>query len=278
MLTLGIEHLLTAFRETSVGVFLGDDQGNEVLLPNKYVPQELDMGEEIKVFVYLDSGGRPVATTLKPNLKLNEFGYLEVKQMSQHGAFLDWGLEKELMVPFREQEVPMEEGHAYVVYLFLDEVTERLVASSRVNRFLKNRDLTVNEGEKVTILVYKQTDLGFNVIVNQQYKGLIYRNEIFQPVQIGDTLEGYVKHIRPDRRLDISLQRQGYEHNMDTNVQKVWDMLNQGQGFLALTDKSDPAAIQQQLQMSKKNFKKAIGALYRQRKIRLEKDGIYLVE
>ncbi len=278
MLTLGIEHLLTAFRETSVGVFLGDDQGNEVLLPNKYVQQELDMGEEIKVFVYLDSGGRPVATTLKPNLMLNEFGYLEVKQMSQHGAFLDWGLEKELMVPFREQEVPMEEGHAYVVYLFLDEVTERLVASSRVNRFLKNRDLTVNEGEKVTILVYKQTDLGFNVIVNQQYKGLIYKNEIFQPIQIGDTLEGFVKNIRPDRRLDISLQQQGYERNMDTNVQKVWDMLNQGQGFLALTDKSDPAAIQQQLQMSKKNFKKAIGALYRQRKIRLEKDGIYLVE
>ena len=276
MLSLGQEHTLTAFRETSVGVFLGDDQGNEVLLPNKYVPKELDMGEEVTVFVYLDSGGRPVATTLKPSLMVNQFGYLPVKQMSQHGAFLDLGLEKELLVPFREQEEPMEQGASYVVYLFLDTVTERLVASSRIGKFLKNRDISVVEDQEVDLLVYKKTDLGFNVIINQKYKGLVYENEIFQPIQIGDTLRGYIKYIRPDRRIDVSLQKQGYV-NIEPNAQKLLDEIKKGEGFLALTDKSDPAAIQSKMKMSKKTFKKAVGALYKQRLIRIDSTGIFLV-
>ncbi len=276
MLFIGKYNYLTIERVTSVGMFLSDVEGEEVLLPNQYITDDMQVGDQIRVFVYLDSEDRPVATTQTPKIIRNEFAYLEVTDVSEYGAFLDWGLIKDLFVPFREQPKPMEIGEWHVVFLYLDQKSQRLLASAKIDRFLENERLTVNEGDEVDLLVWQKTDLGYNVVVNQYHKGLIYANEVFQPLQIGDALKGYVKKIREENKLDISLQKTGYEV-VEPVAKQILEEVEKGKGFLNLSDNSSPEDIYNRLKISKKVFKKAIGGLYKQGIIRITEDGIYLI-
>ncbi len=279
MIQLGKYNTLTILRDTKVGLFLGNgNEAEDILLPNKYVPNEFEIGEEISVFVYLDHEQRPVATTLEPYILLNEFALLRVNYTNQIGAFVDWGMEKDLLVPFKEQARPMETGKRYLVYLYLDEKTNRLVASSKTNQFLSNDHLTIQQFDEVDLIVSHITEIGINVIINEQHKGLLYKDEVFdENIRTGDRLIGYIKNIRPDNKIDVSLQKQGYE-NVEPNAEKIIFELRASRGFLRLTDNSHPEDIKTVLKMSKKTFKKAIGALYKNRQIDIKEDGIYLLE
>lgn len=277
MIHLGKTNTLEIIREAVQGLYIADEEGNEVLLPNRYVPENFKIWEKIDVFVYLDNEERPVATTDKPYIQLEDFAVLRCNQVTDYGAFLDWGLVKELFCPFKEQAFKMKPGGWYLVYCYIDEKTSRLVASSKTNRFLDNRELTVKEFDKVDLIVSHPSDIGMNVIVNKIHSGLIYKDAIFQDLSIGDKLEGIVKKIRPGNKLDISLGQIGYR-NIEPNADRIMKELQDHEGFLNLTDKSNPEDIKEQLQMSKKNFKKAIGSLYKQKHIDIKSDGIYLVE
>ncbi|WP_298154819.1 S1-like domain-containing RNA-binding protein [Flavobacterium sp.] len=279
MIAIGKYNTLQILRTTKVGLFLGEDADAEgILLPNKYVPEQYEIGDELTVFVYLDHEERPVATTLEPYILLNEFALLRVNYVNKVGAFLDWGLEKDILVPFREQARPMEKGKRYLVYLYLDEKTNRLVASSKINQFLKNDELTVQVGDEVHLIVSHITDLGINVIINETHKGLLYKNEVFEDgVRTGDHAIGYIKHIRPDNKIDVSLEKPGYE-KIESNAQKILDELKASRGgFLRLNDSSDPEDIKSVLHMSKKTFKQSIGSLYKAKLIEIKDDGIYLL-
>lgn len=275
MIQLGEFHNLIIIRESDHGIYLENEEGDEVLLPNKYVPETWMVYDKIEVFVYLDHEERPVATTLKPKIKLDQFGKLTCVEVNKFGAFLDWGLEKHLFVPFKEQVIPMEPGNEYLVFCYLDLETGRLAASSKVHAFLDNSELTVKPFDEVDLLVSNQTDLGYNVIVNQLHLGLIYQDEVFKPLRIGDSVTGYIKKIREDNKIDITLQRPGYR-SIEPNAQKILDRLKAAGGFMDISDKSAPDDIKNRLQMSKKSFKKAAGNLYKQRLIEIKEDGIHL--
>lgn len=257
------------------GAYLINESLDRVLLPQSYLTEGLKEGDSIEVFVYNDSEDRPVAVTTEPYIQLNDFAYLNIKSVTNVGAFADWGLPKDLLIPFREQNQKLVEGHSYVVFMFLDEETNRLVGSTKLAKYLDNNDLTVEENEEVDLIVWTSSDLGVKVIVNKQHLGLVYQNEIFQELKPGDQIKGYVKLIRPDNKLDISLQITGIE-SLEINAQKIVDVLKQGDGFLALHDKSTPDDIKSILAMSKKAFKSAVGTLYKKRLITIEPDGIHL--
>jgi len=276
MIEIGKYNALKIVRDTSVGIYLSD--GNEdILLPNKYVPREFELDDELTVFVYLDQEERKVATTLEPLIYLNEFALLRVSYTNKFGAFMNWGLEKDLFVPFKEQARPMEKNKRYLIYMYLDEKTGRLVGSSKLSQFLKNDELNVEEGEEVDLMVSHITELGINVIINGLHKGLMYTNEVYDDLRTGDRLKGYVKAIRPDNKIDVSLQKGGVE-SIEPNAEKILDELRASRGYLRLTDDSHPEDIKTVLKMSKKAFKKAIGTLYKQRQIEIKEDGIYLVK
>lgn len=278
MIPIGQHQDLTILRHTTVGLFLGDEEGEEdVLLPNKYCPENFEIGDKINVFVYRDHEERIIATTLQPKILLHQFAFLRVTSVSNVGAFMDWGLEKELLVPFREQRQKMEEGRWYIVYLDLDEKTDRLYATNKIEKRLKNEVLTVREGEQVDLIVMKKTDLGFSVIVNQLHEGLIFESDIFTKLNIGDKIKGYVKLIRDDNKIDISLQPIGFENFNDPNCEMILKKIKAQKGFLPITDKSTPEEIYSQFGISKKAYKKAIGTLYKQRSIILQPDGIKLL-
>lgn len=276
MIKIGEYNRLEIIRETDHGLFISDDEGNEILLPNRYVPSEFKIWEEIEVFVYLDNDERLVAVTDRPYIKRGEFALLRCNAVTDHGAFLDWGLVKELFCPFREQAFNMKVGGWYLVYCYLDEVTNRLVASSKTNRFLDNKELTVQQFDEVDLIVSHPSDIGMNVIVNKEHAGLIFKDDIFKDLSIGDHLKGYVKKIREDNKIDIVLGQIGYR-NIEPNAETILHELQDNGGFLALSDKSDPTDIKRQVQMSKKSFKKAIGTLYRQKLIEIKDDGVYLI-
>ncbi|WP_204345328.1 S1 RNA-binding domain-containing protein [Psychroserpens algicola] len=276
MIRIGDFNTLEILRETDQGLYLADKEGNEVLLPNRYVPESFKVWDEIEVFVYLDNEERPVAVTDEPYIVRDDFALLRCNQVTEHGAFLDWGLVKELFCPFREQAFKMKAGGWYLVYCYLDEITDRLVASSKTNRFLDNKELTVQQFDEVDLIVSHPSELGMNVIVNNQHLGLIFSEDIFKDISVGDRLKGYVKKVRHDNKLDIILGKIGYrkiEPNADLIMQHLEDSRD---GFLSLNDKSNPDDIKRELQMSKKTFKKAIGTLYKQKLITIKDDGIYL--
>ena len=276
MIALGTYNTLEILRDTSVGLFLGDGEGNDILLPNKYVPEHYEIGDSLTVFCYLDHSERPVATNLEPEILVNEFQLLKVVEVNEFGAFMDWGLEKHLLVPFREQRDKMKEGHWYVIYCYLDQQSNRLVGSNKIDRFLSNETLSVKEEDVVDLVITRKTDLGYEAIINNRHKGLIYDNEIFKTISIGDNTKGVVKKIRPDNKIDISLQPLG-EKILEPAANKIYEQLLAHGGFLGLHDKSDPELIKQELQMSKKVFKKGIGTLYKARKIDIKADGIYAI-
>lgn len=277
MLELGVKHTLEIDRDTPPGLFLKNEAGDEVLLPNKYKPEHFEIGDQLEVFVYLDFDERPVATNLEPKVKLDEFAVLTCVDSNDFGAFLDWGLEKHLFVPHIEQAYKMYPNEDYLVFCYLDETTNRLVASSRVNKFLDNSILTVSEFDEVNIIITNPTELGYNVIINEIHAGLLYKDEVFAELKTGDQLTAYIKKIRPDSKIDVTLQKFGYK-SIEPNAQKIYDSLQQTEnGYLPLHDKSKPEDIYKRLQLSKKAFKKAIGSLYKDKQIEIKNgDGIYL--
>lgn len=278
MIEIGKYNTLRAIRTTPFGMLLAQDGDRElILLPGKYLPKDLKVDDEIEVFVYKDKDDSLIATTQKPKITLNQFACLEVKDTNDFAAFLDWGLDKDLMVHHSEQVRGMREGEYYLVYLYLDEESDRLTATSDIDRFLENENLTVKEGDKVELLIGHSSDLGVNVIINNSHKGLIYHSEIFKPLHPGEKTTGYIKEIRTSNKIDVSLQQQGFK-NIDPSSETILEKLKSNRGFLALNDDSDPIDIKNQLEMSKKTFKKAIGLLYKQRLILIKEDGIYLVE
>ncbi|MCU0349934.1 MAG: S1-like domain-containing RNA-binding protein [Flavobacterium sp.] len=272
---IGEYNTLEILRSTKVGLFLGDGT-NDVLLPNKYVSKEFQIGDSLTVFVYLDHEERPVATTLKPYVKLNEFAHLKVNYINKFGAFLNWGLEKDLFVPFKEQARPMEEGKRYLVYCFMDEKTNRLVASSKTQQFLDKEEANYANGEEVNLIISHISDAGINVIINEKHRGLAYANEVYDDIKPGLRMKGYIKQLRPDGKLDVSLRKLGVEA-IEPSAQIILDELKANKGFLRLNDNSHPEDIKTVLKMSKKTFKKAIGTLYKQKQIEIKDDGIYLV-
>ncbi len=276
MIHIGEFQTLEILRDTEPGLFLGDADGNEVLLPNRYVPEAFEIGDDLEVFIYLDNDERIIATTDDPYIIKGEFAMLRCNAVTNHGAFLDFGLVKELFCPFKEQAFPMKKGGWYLVHCYLDEISERLVATSKTKRFLDNKELTVQEFDEVDIIVSHPSDLGMNVIVNDKHFGLIYKDNIFQDIHVGDRLKGIVKKVRPGNKLDISLGQIGYR-NIEPNAQKLLEYLDDNSGFIPLTDKSSPEDIKDALEMSKKTFKKAIGSLYKAKQITLETDGIKMV-
>jgi uncharacterized protein len=277
MLQLGKTNTLTILRHTSVGAYLGDNENSEVLLPLKYVKGDMNVGENVDVFIYKDSEDRIIATTLKPHAEVEEFAFLKAVSVSKIGAFLDWGLEKDILVPFKEQRHKMFEGFEYVVYLYLDEVSQRIVATSKLNKFFETETIALEQGQEVDLLVYDESSLGFSCVINNAYKGLIYANDIYQDIHIGDFLKGYVQLIRPDKLVDISLQPVGFKKVL-SSTDIILNYLVDHEGVLDLTDKSSPEEIEKRFNMSKATFKKSIGVLYRQRKVLLKDDGVYLVK
>lgn len=276
MIHLGEKNTLEILRESEHGIYLIDKDDNEVLLPNRYVPEHFKIWDQLDVFVYLDNEERPVATTDFPYIMKGDFALLRCNEVNNHGAFLDWGLVKELFCPFKEQAFKMKPGGWYLVHCYLDEKTERLVASSKTNRFLDNKTLTVKPFDQVELIASHPSDIGMNVIVNKVHSGLIYKDHIFKEISIGDTFKGVVKKIRPGNKLDISLDQIGYR-SIEPNAAHILKVLNDNSGYLDLSDKSRPEVIKEVLEMSKKNFKKAIGTLYKTRTIDIKEDGIYLV-
>ncbi len=276
MIEIGKYNTLRIERAADQGVYLEDEEGNEVLLPGKYIPDQWDFDDLITVFVYNDSEDRIVATTEVPKIKLNEFALLEIIDVNYFGAFADCGLQKNLLIPMKNQGRKLREGDQAVVYMYLDEKTNRLVGTTKFGH-LKNNTLSVGAWDEVELIVTSRSELGWNVIINNLHLGVVYANEVFRPVRTGDQLTGYIKKIRDDGKIDVAFQKPGYGH-VEPNSQKILETLKQNNGRLDLTDNSDPSDIVELLQMSKKTFKKSIGVLYKQRLIRIEKDGIYLNE
>ena len=275
MIHIGEYNTLTILREKEPGLFLSDEENNEVLLPNRYVPKEFKIWDKLEVFVYLDNEERLVAVTDKPYITKGEFAVLRCNQVSEYGAFLDWGMVKELFCPFKEQAFKMKKGGWYLVHCYLDDKTDRLVASSKTKKFLSNQELTVKEFEEVDLIVSHPSEIGMNVIVNKKHLGLIFNDSIFQDLSIGDKLKGIVKKIRKDNKLDIALGQVGYR-NIEPNAETIMNELEDNSGFVNINDKSSPEAIKETFQMSKKSFKKAIGSLYKQKLITIKEDGIHL--
>ena len=276
MLLLGQYNDLQILRFTSVGAYLGDEEGNDVLLPNKYLIPEFEIGQTINVFLYLDHDVRIVATTEKPFLELNTFAYLKVVETTHIGAFLDWGLIKHIFCPFKEQVAKMEEGKYYLVYLYIDDATQRLVVSAKIKKFIEREHIVVNEGNEVDLLICDQTELGRNVIVNDTYSGLIFNNYITRILNRGEKCKGYILKTREDGKLDISLEKPGYQ-KVEPASETLLHLLQRNNGILFLTDKSDPEVIREIAGMSKKTFKQAVGNLYKAKQIKLNSNSIELL-
>ncbi len=277
MIKIGEHNTLEILRETDPGLYLGDTQENVVLLPHRYKPENFNIGDMLEVFVYLDYDERPVATTLTPHVLLNDFGYLHCSDVNEFGAFMDWGVQKQLFVPFKEQARPMKVGNWYIVYMYMDMQTNRLVGSSKTNKYLNNDTVTLKKFDQVSIMVTHITDLGANVIINGTHKGLIFINDVFEDIRTGDTMKAYIKRVREDNKIDVVLQSPGYR-SIEPNANFILEELKAAGGFMSLHDKSDPQDIKNELGMSKKSFKKAIGTLYKDKQIQIKQDGISLID
>ena len=276
MINIGTYNELEVVKQMDFGIYLREGD-IEILMPTKWVPNGTRIGDRINAFVFRDSDDRLIATTIVPYAKAESFAFLEVKQVNDIGAFLDWGMDKDLLVPFREQAYRMEPGKSYVVFVYVDEMTDRLTASAKLKKFFVNEPDDIQEGDIVDLLVYSETPLGFNAIINNLYSGLIYKNEIFENIRIGDKLKGYIKTIREDNKIDLSLQKSGFEL-VDDVKWRILNLLKQNNGFLPLNDNSTPEEIKSKLQISKKAFKKAVGALYKERLVKLTEKGVELVK
>lgn len=286
---LGKKQTLKASWKVDFGMYLeGDDEG-KILLPTRYVPEGLEVGDDVEVFIYLDNEERRIATTLEPKAQVGEFACLEVAWINEHGAFLDWGLMKDLFCPFREQKKRMEQGRSYIVHVHIDEESYRIMASAKVERYLSQvedgrmfvedeygNEKEVKVGDKVKLLIWQKTDLGFKCIIENKYAGLIYDKQVFRQLHTGDVCEGYISNIRPDGKIDIELQKHGREHTTDF-AETLLRYLQYSGGRCHLGDKSDAEDIKNQFHVSKKTYKRAIGDLYKRHLIVITDNGIELV-
>lgn len=275
---IGDYNTLTIARDASIGIFLEDEHGEEILLPKRYAPDLYRIGDQMEVFVYNDSEDRPIATTEKPLGRVNHLAFLEVIAVASMGAFMDWGLMKDLLVPIKEQSAEMVKGEKYLVYIYLDEKTDRLVGSSRLDRFMSDQVIDLEKGTEVEIWIWAEHYLGYRVIVNDKYVGMIYNEQTFEPVKPGEKHKAYVNQVRPDGRIDILMQKPGFVDNVQDSTKTLLDAIEAADGFLELTDKSSPDKIQEMLRMSKKTFKKSVGSLYKKKVIRIEEGGLRLLK
>lgn len=277
MANLGKYNKLQVKSRAVYGFMLDGEELGDILLPNKEVKVDLDIGDTVEVFVYVDSDEKLFATTKKPKAQIDEFACLPVVSISRVGAFLDLGLSKDVLVRFAEQKVPMQEGRSYFVYVYLENDGTRMAASSRIDHFL-NPDIGHYEpGSQVNVTVWEETDLGYKVIIDNKDPGLLYKTEVFQPLSIGQKLQAFIKNIREDLKVDLILQKPGYQ-KPDVLAHKIMKKLTAEQGFLAINDKSSSELISKMFGVSKKKFKMALGGLYRQRVISIDKDGIRLTK
>ena len=276
MVEIGRINTLEVVRETDNGLYLDGQELGEILMPKKFISDEVRNLGWADVFVYSDSEDRLVATTEKPKAMVGEFAFLKVVATSKFGAFLDWGLPKDLLVPFREQKADMVEGRSYMVYLFVDMLTKRIAATAKIDKYLDNTPPEYELGDEVQLLISEKTDLGFKAIVNNEHWGILYKNQIYQTLEIGQKITGYINKVREDEKIDLLLEKPGYE-KVDAISQKILDELKANRGFMAVSDKTSPDMIKALFGISKKNFKKAIGSLYKKRMITFDSDGIRLV-
>ncbi|MDD2612483.1 MAG: S1-like domain-containing RNA-binding protein [Bacteroidales bacterium] len=277
MAILGKMNPLKVVKTVEFGVYVDGGSDGEILLPTRYVPENCQIGDTLSVFIYTDSEDRLIATTLKPYAMVGEFACLEVQEVNEVGAFLDWGLMKQLLVPFREQHAKMREGGRYPVFIYVDFESKRITASAKLEKFIDDSHPELEANQQVDLMIYKKTDLGWKVIVNQQYSGVLYKNEVFQPLEIGQKLTGFVKQIREDDKIDLILQKPGFE-KIDDFAVRLHELLKEANGFLPLTDKSPVEEIYNRFGISKKTYKKAVGDLYKKHLIVLEENGIRLVK
>lgn len=278
MIKAGYYQTLTIARISDHGLYLTDSEGEEVLLPNRYVSLADKVDEKIEVFVYHDSENRLIATREHPKAKVGEAAWLEVVDKNIHGAFLDWGITaKDLFLPNANQIYPVEAGKHCIVYLYADNITSRVVATTKLNSFINNETVTVRAGEQVDVLIARRLSMGFRVIVNNRYWGVIYDNQLFAPVRTGDRVTGYVRRITEDNRIDVSLQQQGLDE-VRRAVDKLQSVLEQSGGKIALTDDSSPEEVRRALQMSKKVFKRALGYMLSHTMVRSGEGVTELIE
>ena len=276
MVEVGKFNTLKVSRKVDFGVYL-DDGGDGILLPQRFVPRGVHVGDELKVFVYHDSENRQIATTQSPKGIVGDIVSLKVVSVTPQGAFLDWGLMKDLFVAKSQQVMGMRVGGEYLVKIYIDEQTGRIAATEKIEQFLDNENLTVKEMDVVDILIHRRTDIGYAVIINNRHIGLLHHNEIYRNIHIGDKIKGFIKTIRPENKIDVVLGRPGYQR-VEDETGKILRLLEDNNGYLPYNDKSNPEEIYDFFGMSKKTFKMATGALYKQGKIEFAKTGIRLVE
>lgn len=277
MANIGQINRLQVLRSTDFGLILDGGNLGEILLPNRYVPKDWHLDDIIEVFLMIDSEDRLTATTLRPLAMVGEFACLRVASATRIGAFLDWGLPKDLFVPFREQKVEMREGQSYVVRVYLDETSGRIAASAKLDKFLDRVPANYKTGEKVQLLICDKTDLGFKAIVNGRHWGILFYNEVFQPLERGQRMDGFIKQVRSDGKVDLCLQKPGFEKVTDLTDVILNHIKAQG-GFMPITDKSPPEEIYRLFGVSKKTYKQAIGALYKKRRITFDDKGTRLAK
>ena len=276
MVEIGKLNTLTVLKNVDHGIYLDGEHLGEILMPERYVPENCEVGDSIEAFIYLDSADLLLATTETPYVMVGECAYLKVVDVNQAGAFLDWGLPKDLLVPYSEQISPLQIGQSYTVLVFLDESTNRIAATQKLDTYLSEEAQYFKPEQAVDLLIFGKTELGYKAVINNTHIGLIYKNEVFQPLTHGEKLKGYIKTIRPDRKIDLCLQLPGKDARDDLSS-RILDHLKNNNGVSALTDKSSPEDIYENFGVSKKNYKKAIGRLYKKRLIRIEKDKTILL-
>ncbi len=276
MVEIGRMNRLEIVRQSDFGLLLDGGDLGEILLPKRYVESGMKPGDHLDVFVMLDSEDRLTATTQRPVAMVGEFALLRVKEITPIGAFLDWGMPKDLFVPFREQRVKMRAGESYLVHIYFDRASGRIAATSKLDKCLEESRRTYRMGEQVDLMIWQQSDLGYKAIIGNERWGMIFHNEVFQPLARGQRLKGYIKQVRPDGRIDLCIQKPGYEKVTNLTDDILRKLKEQG-GFLPITDKTPPGEIYSLFGVSKKTYKKSIGALYKKRIVAVEEGGVRLL-
>lgn len=277
MVEIGKTSKLEIIKQVDFGMYLNAHELGQVLLPNKFVPKNADIGDLIDVFLYLDSEDKVIATTQRPFAQVGQFAYLKAIATGRFGAFLDWGLDKDLLLPFGEQHKAVEEGRSYLVYVYINKADERIVASAKLDKFLDQTKADYKEKEAVDLVIAGITDLGYKAIINNRHWGVIYKNEVFKKLKFGQKINGYIKQVRSDGKIDLQLQM-GTKDELDQFSQLIMKKLHKASGFLPLTDKTHSDIIYAELGMSKKAFKKSIGGLFKQGKLSIDNDGLRLID
>lgn len=276
MIEIGKINTLKVVKFVDFGAYLDGQEKGEILIPKRYIPENLNVDDEIAVFIYTDSEDRIIATTEMPFARVGDFAFLKVVSVNKVGAFLDWGLTKDLLVPFNEQKQTLEKDKSYIVKVFLDQLTNRVAATTKIDKYLNVEPAIYEPDDEVNILIYSQTELGYKAIVDNKFWGVLYENEVFRTLKRGQILKAFIKKVRDDGKIDLTLEKPGFE-KIDDLTEKIIEKLKANKGFLSVTDKSSPETIYGLFGTSKKTFKKAVGALYKKHIVEISDDGLKLL-